>query len=102
MNAYYENTRFNAGTIGTRHNRETTIGDKLISFICAIVAAITCPVAVKLEKATAIVALIFAFFGIIGAMEAQTLSMGIGLILCLAISLFEFLLFKSMAKKSAK
>ncbi len=102
MNAYfnYENTGFRSGAVGTRERRESVIGDRLISFICALVAMVTCPVAVKLEKATVATALFFVFFGIIGSMEAETLSMGLGLVLCLAVCFFEFLIFKSMGKKA--
>ena len=102
MNAYYENSGFRAQTIGNRTHKENVFGDKLISLICAIVAMVTCPVAVKLEKATVATALVFAFFGVVGSMEADTVSMGLGAIICLAIALVEFLIFKSMAKKKAK
>lgn len=102
MNAYYENTGFRAGSIGTRERQQNVMGDKLISFICAIVAMVTCPVAVKLEKATVATALIFTFFGIVGSMEADTISMGWGAVLCISIALFELAIFKSMVKKNTK
>ena len=101
MNAYYS-AGYRAGTIGTRRTNDRVFGDRLISFICAIVAMVTCPVAVKLEKATVAAALVFAFFGIIGSMEASTISMGWGAVLCIAIALFELAIFKSMTKKGAK
>lgn len=101
MNAYYS-AGYRAGTIGTRKANDRVAGDRLIAVICAIVAMVTCPVAVKLEKATAASALIFAFFGIVGSMEAGTLSMGLGAVLCIAIALFELVVFKSLVKKSSK
>ena len=102
MNAYYDNSGFRAQTIGNRTHKENVFGDKLISVICAIVAMVTCPVAVKLEKATVATALIFAFFGIIGSMEADVISMGLGALLCIAIALVELVIFKSMTKRKAK
>lgn len=100
MNAYYTGTGFKAGTIEKTTHKEHVIGDRLIAFICAIVAMVTCPVAVKLEKATIATALVLAFFGVIGSMEANTVSIGLGVVLCLGIALVEFAIFKSMAKKS--
>ena len=94
MNASYS-AGYRAGTIGTRKANDRVAGDRLISFICAIVAMVTCPVAVKLEKATVASALIFAFFGIVGSMEADVISMGWGAVLCIAIALSELVIFKS-------
>ena len=102
MNAYYTGTEYRIGTIEKSAQRDRVFGDKLISFICAIVAMVTCPVAIKLEKATVETVLIFAFFGIIGSMETNTISMGFGAIICIAICLVEYLIFKSMSKKRAK
>ena len=102
MNAYYTGTEYRIGTIEKSASRDRVFGDRLISFICAIVAMVTCPVAVKLEKATLATALLFTFFGIIGSMEANTISMGLGAMICIAICLVEYLIFKSMAKKRAK
>lgn len=101
MNAYYS-AGYRAGTIGTRRSNDRVLGDRLISFICAIVAMVTCPVAVKLEKATFATALVFAFFGIVGSMEANTISMGWGAVLCIAIALFELVILKSTVKNTAK
>lgn len=102
MNAYYTGTGFRVGTIEQKTHKEHVFGDKLIALVCAIVAMVTCPAAVKIEKATVATALVFAFFGIVGSMEANTISMGLGAILCLAVALVEFLIFKSMAKKKVK
>lgn len=100
MNAYYDNTTFVRGTVGTIEGREQLFGDKLISFICAVVAMVCCPVAIKLEKASVSVALIFAFFGIVGGMESGAISMGFGTLLCLGAILVEFLILKSVFKKA--
>ena len=100
MNAYYENTGYRAGIIGTRAREERQIGDGLIALICAIVAAVTCPVAIKLEKATVAIGLVFAFFGVVGGIDSGAISMGFGALLCLGAMLVEFLVFKSMMKKA--
>ncbi len=105
MNAYYnfEGTRFNTRAIGTvQRKNKTSIYDKFISFVCAIVAMLTCPVAVMLEKAAAATVLMFLFFGVIGGMETQLISLGLGLVLCLGICLVEFFIFKSMGKKAVE
>ena len=102
MNAYYHQTGLNIGTVGMRRKREVAFGDRFISFICALVAAVTCPVAVKLEKAAVATGLIFAFIGVIGGMEANTIGLFWGFVLCVAIALVELLIFASMTKKTAK
>ena len=102
MNAYYENTGYRVGTIGTRKATKSAFGDKFISFICTLVAMVTCPVAVKLEKVAAATALLFLLFGVVGGIEAETISMGLGIIICFGISFVEYLIFKSIDKKDAK
>ena len=102
MNAYYTGTGYRVGTIETKSQKDRVFGDKLISVICAIVAMVTCPAAVIIEKASVITALIFAFFGVIGSMETNKISLAFGALICIAITLVEFLLLKSMTKKSSK
>ena len=100
MNAYYENTGFRAHA-GQKSLPQAQVGDRFISFICAVIAFFTCSVAVKIEKATLCTALFFAFFGVIGGMDSGSLSMFRGLVLCAAISLIEFGTFKSLVKKNS-
>jgi hypothetical protein len=102
MNAYYTGTGYRVGTIETKSQKDRVFGDKLISVICAIVAMVTCPAAVIIEKASVVTALIFAFFGVIGSMETNKISLAFGTLICIAITLVEFLLLKSMTKKSSK
>ncbi|MBQ8409624.1 MAG: hypothetical protein IJY39_12265 [Clostridia bacterium] len=102
MNAYYQ--RNNKTTLVTDTNLfpQVSIGNKLISLLCAIVAMLTSSVAVKIEKAVVCTVVFFAFFGIIGSMEAESIGMLGGLLLCGLCTLVEFLVFKSMfSKKSA-
>ncbi len=100
MNAYYENRGFRAHA-GQKSFPQAQIGDRSISFICAIVAIFTCSVAVKIEKAVLCTALFFAFFGVVGGMDSGSLSMFWGLVLCGTISLIELGTFKSLVKKNS-
>ena len=99
MNAYYQKN--NKTTLVTDSNLFPTIslGDRLISFICTVVAILTSATAVKIEKASVGTALFLAFFGVIGGMESETLGTFWGLMLCAVISLAEYLVFKSMMKR---
>jgi hypothetical protein len=98
MNAYYQKTN---RTIAVTNNRplNITIGDKIISFICAVISFFTCSAAVAIEKAVFSTAGFVAFFGIIGSMESGAISMVVGILLCAAISLGEFLVLRSLVKK---
>ena len=101
MNAYYQKNNKKTLVTDTTLFPEISIGDKLISFICAIVALLTCSVAVKIEKAVICTAVFFAFFGIIGSMESGSMGMFGGLLLCALCTLVEFLIFRSMFKKKS-
>ena len=100
MNAYYQNTNF--GRTLPRENIENTrkIGDGLIDFICSIVTLLTCPVALVMVKAALCVVTFIAFFGVVGGIDCGAISMAFGIVICLVLSLVEFLLLKSMVKKS--
>ena len=104
MNAYYQNTNINTniGRTLPRENIENTrkIGDGLIDFLCSLVALLTCPVAMIMVKAALCVVTFVAFFGVIGGIECGAISMFFGIVICLALSLVEALLLKSMVKKS--
>ena len=101
MNAYYQKN--NKTTLVTDHSLFPAIGfgDRLISFICTVVALLTSAAAVKIEKASVGTALFLAFFGVIGGMESETLGTLSGLLLCAVITLAEYLLFKSMIKRKS-
>lgn len=98
MNAYYENN--NIARSNTRIYPQAQTGDRLISFICMIVAALTSSVAIKIEKCAVCIVGFFAFFGIVGSMEAGSISILYGLLLCAAVSLVEFLVLRSLVKKN--
>ena len=95
MNAYYTGTR---KTVVVTDNNPINVGDKLISMICAIIAFVTSAVAIKIEKATLCTAGFIAFFGIIGGMESESISMLAGVFFCIVIALVETAVFKSMLK----
>ena len=101
MNAYLNNTNVHTGTRGALDSRTRT-GDGLISFICAIVAIITSPIAVIIEKVAASTTLFFAFFGLIGSMEIGSIDILVGMLLCSLCVLLEFMILRSLASKSAR
>ena len=104
MNAYYQNTNINTniGRTLPRENIENTrkVGDELIGFLCSLVALLTCPVALVMVKAALCVVTFIAFFGVVGGIDCGAISMAFGIVICLVLSLVEFLLLKSMVKKS--
>ena len=104
MNAYYENVNSTIYTDGARE-RELHVrrfGDGLISVICSIIALVTCSAAIKLEKTLFVFALFLAFFGVIGGIDSGALSMPFGILLCGAISFFEYTTLKSVFKPAVK
>lgn len=104
MNAYFEdfsNVRYNEHQ-RVREAAGRGLFDRLISLICAIVGLVSCPAAVKVEKALAVFALFVAFFGVIGGIENGTLSWFFGMILCAAISFVEYVTLKSVFKPLEK
>ena len=100
MNAYYNNT--NVGIREGRARGGIRIVDGIITLICAIVAALTSSVAVKIEKVALSTALFIAFFGLIGSMDAGNISMLFGTILCIACALLEMAVLKSIVKPAKK
>ncbi len=101
MNAYYENVNIRYNDTTRAHEvPDHRFGDGLISFICAIVGMLTCPVAVKLEKTVLVFALFISFGGVVCAIESGILSMLAGIIICGVISLIEYFTLKSMLKSS--
>ncbi len=103
MNAYFENANVGYNkNVRTRELPTRRLGDGLISFICTIVAIVTCPVAVMLEKTALMFALFLGFFGVAGAIEAGTLSMLAGIFICGIISLLEYAILKSFWKNDAR
>lgn len=101
MNAYYQKNNKTTLVTDTTLFPEVSIGDKLISFICAMVALFTSSVAIKIEKAVLCTAGFFAIFGIVGSIESGSMGMLIGVLLCAVITLVEYLVFRSMVVKKA-
>ena len=101
MNAYYQRTNRTV-VVTDAKPLNINIGDKLISFICAIVSALTCDVAVVIEKISLSVAFFVAFFGVVGSIDAGNVSMLAGIPICFALSVAECLVLKSLIKKKAK
>lgn len=102
MNAYLDNRTYHSNIKSAPSITDVRVGDKLISAICAIVAFFTCALMVKIEKATVATALFFSFFGVIGSMDNGSISLFGGLVLCLLITLVEFLTLKSMIDRRSK
>ncbi len=100
MNVYFDNAniRYNEN-IGTR---ERHLGDRLIDFICALVGMLTCPAAVKIEKTFLGFGLFVAFFAVVGAIEAGSISMLFGILICGVISLCEYSVIKGIFKPVKK
>lgn len=99
MNAYFENTGYRANAKRENAIPSHSFGDGLITFICAIIGMLTCPVAVKLEKTAFSLALFITFFGIVGGIESGAISMLLGILLCGVISLCEYATLKSLFSK---
>jgi len=101
MNAYYQRNNRTITVTDTRPYRGAMAGDKLIAFICAIVAALTSTVAVRIEKALLCTAGFILSFGVIGGMENGSIGLLSGILICSAVALVEFLIFKSMFKRNS-
>lgn len=99
MNAYFETNSMRIHSIGAKSPRDIGFGDRFISFVCSIIAMVTCPVAIKIEKATACSLLILSFFFVVGCIESQTMTMFGGVMLCGIIAIIETLTLKSLFKK---
>ena len=98
MNAYYQ--RANRTVVVTdTHPLNINIGEKIISFICAIISALTCDVAIVVEKVSLSVLCFVAFIGVIGGIDAGSISMLAGIPICAAISLTECIVLRSLMKK---
>ncbi len=103
MNAYYENANIRYNDKARAHNTAAHLPcDRLISFICAIVAMVTCPAAIAIEKTALIFSLFISFGAVVGAIEAGSVSMLLGIVICGGISLFEYALLKSLFKNAKK
>ncbi len=106
MNAYLNDVRFN----NTRYNENTRaydtsksrLGDGIINLICAIVAIVTCPAAVMLEKTAVVFALFLSAIAVVGAIENGIIPMFAGISICAIISLCEYGMLKSLWRRSAK
>ena len=101
MNAYYQKANRTITVTNTRP-LDITVGDKLISVICAIVSALTCDVAIIIEKISMSALFFIAFLGVVGSIESGSISFLVGVPVCLGISLFEFLTLKSLVRKGSK
>ena len=101
MNAYYQKNNRTTLVTDTNTFPCVTVGDKLISFLCALVALLTCTAAIKVEKALLCTAGFFAFFGIVGSMESGSLGFFPGILLCATVTLAEALLLKSLLQRKA-
>ena len=102
MNAYYQNTNYTKTLHTASADTTRRIGDGLIDLICAIVTLLTCPVAIVMVKAVLCTVTFVGFFGVIGGIESGSISMLMGIVVCLALSLVEYLLLKSMVSPSRK
>lgn len=99
MNAYYQRNNRTITVTNTRPYRGAMAGDKLIAFICAIVAALTSTIAIRIEKALLCTAGFILSVGVIGGMESGSISLLFGILICSAVALVEFLIFKSIFKR---
>ena len=98
MNAYYQGA--NRTVVVTNANPlNINIGEKIISFICAIISALTCDMAVIIEKVSVAVVCFVAFIGVVGGIDAGSISMLAGIPICAAISLTECIVLGSLIKK---
>lgn len=98
MNAYYQ--RANRTVLVTDAKPlNINIGEKIISFICAIISVLTCDTAVIIEKISLSAVCFIAFIGVIGGIDAGSISMLAGIPICAAISLIECLVLRSLIKK---
>ena len=96
MNAYLDNRAYSVKVSPAPSIPEISIGDKLISFICAVVALLTCPVMIKLEKIVVSTALFFGFFGIVGGIDSGSIGIFGGIVLCALLILLEYSVLKSL------
>ena len=97
MNAYYQNESIRQTT---RYTTEIHTSDRLIAFICTIVAIFTSRAAIIITKCALCTAGILMFFGIIGSMESGRIGMLFGAVLCLAIIAIESTLIRSAVRTS--
>ena len=101
MNAYFEkketfdsNKRIIEAYFGEAVN---TVGagqkllDSIVSWLAVILRVLTCTVARRIAKATAVAVTLVAFIGVIGAMETGALSLGLGLAVGAILLVIEYL-----------
>ena len=97
MNAYYQNPTVKSHQT---YYPEIRVGDRLISIICAIIAFFSSRVAIAIEKSLLCTVAFFGFFGVIGGMENGTISLALGLVLCLLLSATELSILRSMVRNA--
>ena len=95
MNAYFTDSRK-----ATRHIPKINITHGFIEFICSIVAFFTCETVVKVVKIGVSALCFIGFFGVIGGIEAYTISGFTGLLICALLSTLEFAVLKSIISKN--
>ena len=101
MNAYFEkaesfdsNKRIMEAYFG---EAVTTVGagqkllENLLSKLLWILRILTCTTVRRIAKATAVAVTLVAFIGVIGAMEAGSVSLGLGLVIGAALLGIEYL-----------
>ena len=97
MNAYFtdpKRTKRNIPHINFTHG--------FIEFICSIVAFFTCDVVATTIKIIVCAISFITFFGVIGGIDAGTITMARGLFICSILSTIEFFTLKSVTAKDNK
>ncbi len=94
---YYHNTQVSNANVGSRAANEESLISVLLSipaalwqFICALGLG-------KLVKGVSLTGCIFAFFGIVGSIEAGLISFGLGAVITLVLACMEILCLKQKA-----
>ncbi len=94
MNAYFTDSKR-----VKRHLPKINITHGFIEFICSIVAFFTCDAVVKAIKIGVCAICFIGFFGVIGGIESDSISMIAGLFICAMLSMVEFFTLKSIMAK---
>ena len=94
---YYHNTGVTNANVGSRAAHEESLLSVLLSipaalwqFVCALGLG-------KLVKGVSLTGCIFAFFGIVGSIEAGLISFGLGAVITLLLACIEILCLKQKA-----
>lgn len=99
MNAYlnnFEKSTARQENLGRKIRRVHSYG--LADFLASILAILTCPAAVKIEKALACTVGFFAILGVVGAMEVGIINLLAGLLICVVLAIASLLILRSLAK----